>query len=69
MVKIKSFCQLHHLYYEGSVCPLCEKARINRIGLKYGQTGSETPEKKKEKPDREITEDDLEKLANKFNVR
>ena len=68
MSEQKNYCQTHHYYYIGNVCPFCEKERIQKMVDQYA------PKEKKEvietkKQDREINEEDLAMLINKFNVR
>lgn len=60
---MKHFCSIHHLYYNGIVCPLCEKERIENLVNRYNKQISNG---KKAKNEREITENDIEKLKNKF---
>ena len=64
----KNFCSIHHFYYNGGVCPLCEKERIDRMVDLYGPKEEQTIKEEKVK-DREINEDDLARLVNKFNVK
>lgn len=59
MTEKKTLCELHHFYYLGNKCPLCEKERIDALVKKYSP---------KEFKDKEITENDISKLSDKFNV-
>lgn len=68
----KKFCATHHLYYRGNECPLCLSERISYYDRKYNNTDKgcdDEKDKVKEKKDREINDDDLSKLVNKFNKR
>lgn len=64
----KNYCAVHHLYYNGAKCPLCEKERIERMAERYVPKQEKTV-KESESNDREINEEDLVRLANKFNVK
>ena len=66
---MKTLCPDHHLFYMGSECPLCRQERIERYSQRFCHHEVEKPVKKEEKKDREITEDDITKLMNKFNKR
>lgn len=64
---MKTLCPIHHLFYNGAECPLCKQERIDRYSQKFGKkTGEKKPV---EKEDREITENDLQKLIDKFNTK
>lgn len=63
MSLIKNLCNVHHLYYSGTRCPICEEEKINSLVKKYSQK-----ENNKEQP-REVTESDIAKLIAKFNNR
>ena len=67
----KTLCPTHHLFYTAVECPLCRQERLEHYSRKYvGHTVSNKPEvKPKVEKDREITEDDLSKLKNKFNKK
>ena len=66
----KKFCATHHLYYNGDECPMCLSERLNYYDHKYNR---KTEDVKQEKPfkkkDREINEDDISKLMEKFNKK
>ena len=62
----KKLCEIHHLYYRGNVCPICDEERIAKLSKKYCDN---KPNVKKEKQDREINEDDIARLIEKFNVK
>lgn len=59
----KSFCEIHHFYYIGNTCPLCQKEKYDRLSKKYSKE-----EEKEEFHDKELTEKDISKLSDKFNV-
>jgi hypothetical protein len=62
---MKTLCPIHHLFYMGNECPLCRQERIEC----YSQRFCNHVEVKKIEKDREITENDLSKLMNKFNSK
>lgn len=64
MATFKNFCNVHRFNYSGVNCPFCEQDRINSLAHRFNR--------KVEKPksvtvERDITEDDLNKLIMKFN--
>lgn len=59
---MKQFCSIHHYYYNSSVCPFCEQERIEALAHRYVKVLAE-----KKNKDREVSQDDLNKLINKFN--
>lgn len=69
----KKFCATHHLYYQGTECSMCLNERLSYYDHKYNVSHNkvETNENKKSMSqkgkDREINEDDISKLMNKFN--
>lgn len=69
----KNYCPTHHLYYNGSECPLCREERTAMYIKKYGDstvssnTGKEDAKKHKTNNDRGINEEDISKLIEKFN--
>lgn len=66
----KKFCATHHLYYNGTECPMCLSERLNYYDHKYnGKTEDVKREKTFKKKDREINEDDISKLVEKFNKK
>ena len=66
----KKFCATHHLYYNGTECPMCLSERLNYYDYKYnGKTEDVTQEKTFKKKDRDINEDDISKLMEKFNKK
>lgn len=73
---IKKYCDIHHFYYSGEECPFCASERAQASSRKFNKDKTEDKSKndssKKEKNksnDKEITQIDLEKLKNKFNVK
>lgn len=67
MLEHKNFCPIHHLYFRGLQCPLCEKERLNKMVEKFEKKTESTSIPVNE--NREINEDDLMKLVSKFNVK
>lgn len=66
----KKFCATHHLYYNGVECPMCLSERLNHYDHKYNsKTEDVKQEKAFKKKDREINEDDISKLMEKFNKK
>ena len=68
---IKKYCSIHHFYYSGEECPFCASERVQALSRKFNKDKIEDkPKKEKNKSnDKEITQTDLEKLKNKFNVK
>lgn len=73
---IKKYCSIHHYYYSSDKCPFCVSDRVQALSRKFNKDKIEDKPKKdsvkKEKNksnDKEITQIDLEKLKNKFNVK
>ena len=62
---MKTICPIHHFSYSGSVCPFCEKERLDRLATRF------VKEEDRRKPlkEKEITENDIQKLLNKFNKK
>ena len=66
----KKFCATHHLYYNGAECAMCLSARLNYYDHKYNsKTEDVKQEKAFKKKDRDINEDDISKLMEKFNKK
>ena len=72
----KKYCVTHHFYHSGEECPFCASERAHALSRKFNKDKIEDKPKKdsakKEKNksnDKEITQIDLEKLMNKFNVK
>lgn len=60
---MKKLCEIHRVYYRGEKCPYCEQERIEKL------TKTFVKEEKPKDKDREINEDDIARLIEKFNVR
>lgn len=60
---MKNLCETHRVYYRGEKCPYCEQERIEKLSKTF------VKEKKTVKEDREIDENDIARLIEKFNVR
>lgn len=60
---MKKLCETHRVYYRGEKCPYCEQERIEKL------TKTFVKEEKPKDKDREINEDDIARLIEKFNVR
>ena len=74
--RIKKYCSIHHFYYSSEECPFCTSERVQALSRKFNKDKTEDKSKKdsskKEKnksKEKEITQTDLEKLKNKFNVK
>ena len=74
--KIKKYCSTHHFYYSGEDCPFCTSEKVQALNRRFNKDKAENKPKKdfskKEKnksKEKEITQTDLEKLKNKFNVK
>lgn len=69
-MKNKKFCPTHHLYYDRNECPLCLHERLNYYAHRYN---IENKVNKQTTTDsntaREINEEDIIKLTNKFNKK
>jgi len=65
---MKTICPVHRFMYNGDVCPLCEKERIDRLASRYVNSGNEERQslKKEKKLERDINEGDIKKLLEKF---
>ena len=73
---IKKYCSIHHFYYSSDKCPFCDSDRVQALNREFNKGKTEDKSKndssKKEKnksKEKEITQIDLEKLKNKFNVK
>ena len=66
----KKFCATHHLYYNAVECPMCLSERLNYYDHKYNRKTEDVKQEKAfKKKDREINEDDISKLMEKFNKK
>lgn len=68
---IKNYCSIHHLYYSSNECPLCRDERTAMYAKKYSETTEDVSDKetKPKKNDRDINEEDITKLMEKFNCK
>lgn len=64
MVNRKKFCNVHRFNYSGCKCPFCENDRIMSLSHRYVPK-VEVVKPKVEKE--EITENDIQRLMEKFN--
>lgn len=58
---VKNYCEIHHLYYKGDVCPLCLAEKHNNLLRKNTKS-----EGKNEKKDEQVTDEMLDKLKKHF---
>lgn len=69
---MKEFCRIHHFFYKTKKCPFCEQERLENLAKKFvvidhlNIIGNYEPKTKK---DIEITEEQLKKLVEKFNIK
>ena len=69
---MKQFCTVHCFSYSSSVCPFCEKDRIDALTHRFGKSRESnvvSVHNVKKGTQQEITENDLQKLINKFNFK
>ena len=69
---MKQICPVHRFSYSGSVCPFCEKDRIDALTHRFVKTvesNTTSVHNVKKRTQHEITENDLQKLMNKFNLK
>lgn len=68
---MKQICPVHRFSYSGNVCPFCEKDRIDSLAHRFAKTVETNVVNvhKKKEAQREITENDLQKLMDKFNSK
>ena len=68
---MKQICPVHRFSYSGSVCPFCEKDRIDALTHRFGKSreSNVVNANNKKEIQREITENDLQKLMDKFNSK
>lgn len=66
---MKQICPIHRFSYNGDKCPFCEKERIDRLAQKYVMVEHTKPKETKKTESEEITEESLNKLMEKFNVK
>ena len=69
---MKQICPIHHFSYSGNKCPFCEQERLENLSKKFvvidhlDVIGNYKP---KTSYDIDITEEQLKKLTDKFNVK
>ena len=69
---MKQICPIHRFTYSGGKCPFCEHERIENMTKKFvaidhlDVIGNYKPKTSK---DIDITEEQLKKLADKFNTK
>lgn len=61
----KKYCEIHHLYYTGDICPFCQSEKYERMSHKYNHKPKKEKKEDSTKPV-EITEDVIEKLKKHF---
>lgn len=69
---MKQICPIHRFSYSGNVCPFCERDRINGLAHRFVKTvesNANSVHNDKKRTQHEITENDLQKLMNKFNLK
>ena len=69
---MKQICPIHRFSYNGKKCPFCEQERLDNLAQRYvvvdksDVVGNVNIQEHYNNP---ITEDDLKKLTDKFNVK
>ena len=61
----KKYCEIHHFYYFGDICPFCQSEKYERMSHKYNHKPKKEKKEDSTKPV-EITEDVIEKLKKHF---
>lgn len=61
----KKYCEIHHLYYSGDICPFCQSEKYERMSRNYNYQQKREKKEYRTKPV-EITEDVLENLKKHF---
>ena len=64
----KKYCEIHHLYYSGGICPFCQSEKYERMSRMYKPKPKKQEKSKKEESSEpvEITDDVINKLRNHF---
>lgn len=63
----KKYCEIHHLYYAGDICPFCQSEKYERMSRKYTHNPKKKVEKKEDSERQgKITEDVINKLKKHF---
>ncbi len=69
---MKQICPIHRFSYSGERCPFCERERLEKLAQHYvvvdkpDVVSNLNAQERYVKP---ITEDDLKKLTEKFNIK
>ena len=61
----KKYCEIHHLYYSGDICPFCQFDKYERMSRKQPQKAKKEKKEDSTKPV-EIAEGVIEKLKTHF---
>jgi SpoVK/Ycf46/Vps4 family AAA+-type ATPase len=64
----KKYCETHHLYYSGDICPFCQSENYERMSRLHNHKykKQEKPKKEESSEPVEITDDVINKLRNHF---
>lgn len=64
----KKYCEVHHLYYAGGICPFCQSEKYERMSRMHNPKPKKQEKTKKEESSEpvEITDDVINKLRNHF---
>jgi hypothetical protein len=69
---MKQICPIHRFSYNGKKCPFCDQERLDKLAQRYvvvdksDVVGNVNIQEHYNNP---ITEEDLKKLTDKFNVK
>ena len=69
---MKQICPVHRFSYSGEKCPFCEHERLEKLAQRYVVVDKPDVVSNvniKERYNHPITEDDLKKLTEKFNIK
>ena len=68
---MKQICPIHRFAYSGNVCPFCKRDRIDGLAHRFVKTveNNVVSDHNTRGIQNEITENDLQKLMNKFNLK
>jgi uncharacterized Zn finger protein (UPF0148 family) len=64
----KKYCEIHHLYYTGGICPFCQSEKYEHMSRMHNPKPKKQEKPKKEESSEpvEITDDVINKLRNHF---
>lgn len=62
----KNYCEIHHLYFKGEVCPFCIAEKHERMSKHYYQSPKKKETEIKDDENFEVTDDVIAKLQNHF---